>query len=538
MLQLIQEYISKLTEVDKQLEKLMTDRKIIETELSALTTAIKNQSEVFGKIISLSHDCAFILDGHSRFTYASISGAQLFGLKQLDVIGKNWRELGLPREIMIPFEAHLKTVFLLGTSMSKVAKVAFPHGIRYLEYFLNPIFGRNHVVAAVFCVARDVTQNKESETIQQQLTLQYINEAQRLQQLIDTAPLAILTVDSEGFITAINNTAIQLLPQIYNRFKSSQVHQMSMAIQEDYADDLLIARALQGEEINSRLCQRGEKCFLASVHPTREPSSGKIIGAVAFYQDITELEQLRKELARLDRLNLIGEMAAGVAHEIRNPMTVVMGYIQMLAAKAEDEQREKYAIIMEELNCINTIVTDFLSLAKNKAVVKEEQNINSIINSIVPLLQADAAKHDIEVVLNLEEAMPMLLLNEKEMKQLILNLSRNAIEAMTAKGKLYIKTKVRPDKVELITIDNGCGIDQEYMSKIFDPFFTTKDCGTGLGLAVCYSIVERHGGKIDLKSTVGAGTTFTISFPRIEGERPGKVSISTDTDKWLETMLD
>lgn len=117
----------------------------------------------------------------------------------------------------------------------------------------------------------------------------------------------------------------------------------------------------------------------------------------------------------------------------------------------------------------------------------------------------------------------MLLLNEKEMKQLILNLSRNAIEAMTAKGKLCIKTRVRPDKVELITIDSGCGIEQEYLSKIFDPFFTTKDHGTGLGLAVCYSIVERHNGRIDIKSTVGAGTTFIVSFPRMEVRQSQKI---------------
>lgn len=518
MLELIQDYIDKLKKVDGQLERLMSDRQLIETELSALATAIKSQSEVFGKIISLNQDCAYILDSNCRFKYASISGARLFGFQQTEVIGRNWRELGLPREIMIPFEAHLKTVFLLGTSVSQVAKVSFPYGIRYLEYYLSPIVSRNGIVEAVYCVARDVTQKKESETIQEQLTLEYLNEAQRLQHLIDIAPMAIITVDSEGFITAINQTALTLLPQINKRFCTRGRYQLPFTELEDGTDELLITRALKGEEIKGSLCEREDKLYIINVYPTKDKMTGKVLGAVAFYQDVTELERLRKEIMRLERLNLIGEMAAGVAHEIRNPMTVVMGYIQLLAVKADEEQKKKYDIIFEELNHINSIVTDFLSLAKNKAVIKEYKNINSIITNLFPLLQTDAAKHDMEVFLNLDSQMPETYISEKEVRQLILNLSRNAIEAMVGKGKLIIETQVLPEKIILRMIDTGCGIDNDSINKIFDPFFTTKDNGTGLGLSICQSIVERHKGTIIINSDNGIGTTVTVTFPRYECE--------------------
>lgn len=515
MIQLIEDYIEKLKNVDNQLESLMSDRKTIETELSALTKAINKQSSVFGTIVSMSHDCSFIFDKNGKFTYSSLAGSQLFGLKQTDIIGKSWRELGLPREIMIPFEAHLKTVFILGTSVANVAKVSFPYGIRYMEYYLNPILGKNLTVDAVFCSVRDVTQHKESETVQQQLTLQYLHEAQRLQQLIDTAPVAILTVDSEGFITAINQAAIDFLPRISNQFKGRQLYRMSLKSQEDKCGGALIARALNGEEIKSCLFKHEDQHYLISAYPTREKNTGVILGAVAFYQDITEVERLRKQLARLDRLNLIGEMAAGVAHEIRNPMTVVMGYLQMLSARAEADWKDKYDIIMEELNRINSIVTDFLSLAKNKMVEKAANNLNEIIRSIYPLIMADATKNDIEVQLTLAEEMPDLLLNEKEIKQLVLNLSRNAFDAMESKCRLFsITTHVYPDKVQLITTDNGCGIERQYLEKIFDPFFTTKDSGTGLGLSVCLSIVERHQGTVEIQSEVGQGTSVVISFLR------------------------
>nr|WP_092069672.1 ATP-binding protein [Dendrosporobacter quercicolus]NSL47551.1 PAS domain-containing protein [Dendrosporobacter quercicolus DSM 1736]SDL94076.1 PAS domain S-box-containing protein [Dendrosporobacter quercicolus] len=515
MLELIQDYIEKLKNVDKQLETLLSDRKIIETELSALTKAIKRQSRVFGAIVSMSNECSFIIDRNATFTYASIAGAQLLGLKQLDVIGKNWRELGLPREVMVPFEAHLKTAFLLGTSVTNVAKVQFPYGIRYMEYYLNPVLGKTLNVDAVFCVIRDVTQHKESETVQQQLTLQYLHENQRLQQLTDAAPMAILTVDGDGFITAINQAAIELLPHISDSFKGPKLYRTSLKLHNDTCGGALIARALNGEEIKSGLFEYNDRHYLISAFPTREKDTGVILGAVAFYQDITEVEKLRKELARLDRLNLIGEMAAGVAHEIRNPMTVVMGYLQMLSGRAEDGLQEKYDIIMEELNRINAIVTDFLSLAKDKLVEKESSNLNEIINSIYPLIMADATKNDIEVKLVLADDMPELLLNEKEIKQLILNLVRNAIEAMKADcRRLGIETHVHDDKVELITSDSGCGIDSQHLNKIFDPFFTTKDNGTGLGLAVCQSIVDRHKGSVEIRSEIGRGTAVIVTLPR------------------------
>ncbi len=515
MLELIEDYIEKLKNVDNQLESLMSDRKLIETELSALTKAIKNQSKVFGTIVSLTHDCSFIFDQNGRFTYASIAGAQLLGLKQIDIIGKSWRELGLPREVMIPFEAHLKSVFLLGTAISNVAKVVFPYGIRYMEYYLSPIMGKHLTVDAVFCVARDVTQHKEAETVQQQLTLQYLHEAQRLQQLIDTAPMAIVTVDSEGFITAINQAAIDFLPRISEQFKGRNLYRVSLKSQEDQCGGAIITRALDGEEIKSCLFKHNDQHYLISAYPTRDKNTGAILGAMAFYQDITEVEKLRKQLARLDRLNLIGEMAAGVAHEIRNPMTVVMGYLQMLSARSDTSRKDKYDIIMEELNRINSIVTDFLSLAKNKLVEKEANNLNDIIQSIYPLISADAMKNNIDVQLDLASEMPELLLNEKEIKQLILNLSRNAFEAMTAKqNRFCITTRVYTDRIELITTDNGCGIEPQYLEKIFDPFFTTKDNGTGLGLAVCLSIIERHQGTVEIQSEVGKGTSVIISFMR------------------------
>lgn len=510
MMKLVQEYIEKLRKVDEQLVKVMSDRKIIEKELSNLAVEIRQQTEVFGKLVTFTFDSTFIFNKKGIFTYASLSAAQLLGLTPTEMIGKNWRDLYLPRDVMIPFEAHLKTVFNLGTPLSRNTRVQFPIGVRYLEYFLNPVLNKTRTVDAVVCVIRDITDQYIADTVQHQLTQEYLNEAQRLQQLIDNAPMAIIAVDNEGYITAINATALSFLPNIRdNRFLNSLDNNTH---NDQYEEAEIIDRTLKGEYVTAHCIQRGTQYFMVNSYPMKDKQTASILGAVIFYQDITEQEQLRKKLQWIDRITLIGEMAAGVAHEIRNPMTVVKGYVQMLSMKAEPDKMEQYQIILEEIDRINKIVTDFLSLARNKNTEKSNQNINKIIRNLHPLLQADATKYDIEVDIGIDEAVPNILLNEKEIIQLILNLCRNGIEAIGKKGHITIRTDYTQKNIELRVGDSGAGIPKEHIDKIFDPFYTTKADGTGLGLSICLSIVERHGGTIYINSDA-IGTEVIVTFP-------------------------
>lgn len=227
-----------------------------------------------------------------------------------------------------------------------------------------------------------------------------------------------------------------------------------------------------------------------------------------------EKEQVNRELVKLDRLNLVSQMAAGVAHEIRNPMTVVMGYLQRLYIKATSEQtKEHLRLILEELKRVDEIIADFLSLARNKPLEISKQQLNTIVSNLYPLIYADAVNKSIEVILNLEGNLPEIYCNKKEISQLFLNLCRNAIEAIGGKGRLRIQTLQKNDSVELQVEDNGCGIPSALIDKIFDPFFTTKEQGTGLGLAVCRRIVERHCGKLRIESNECIGTKFIVQFP-------------------------
>lgn len=231
--------------------------------------------------------------------------------------------------------------------------------------------------------------------------------------------------------------------------------------------------------------------------------------------DVADKKRLDNEIARLDRLNLVGEMAAGIGHEIRNPMTTVRGFLQMLSEKADCARYADYfSLMIEELDRANSIITEFLSLAKNKAIEFKTQDLNRIIKVIMPLISADAMVTDNDIEVELGDV-PKLLLDEKEIRQLLLNLVRNGLEAMSPGGTLGIKTFCEGGEVVLAVTDHGKGIEPDVMEKIGTPFYTTKENGTGLGLAVCYSIAARHKAAVTV-DTGPTGTTFCVRF-RTEG---------------------
>ncbi|MFA4884734.1 MAG: ATP-binding protein, partial [Desulfotomaculaceae bacterium] len=236
---------------------------------------------------------------------------------------------------------------------------------------------------------------------------------------------------------------------------------------------------------------------------------------LVFGIDITEQKRMGKEIARLDRLNLVGEMAAGIGHEIRNPMTTVRGFLQMLGEKDDcTKYKDYFSLMIEELDRANSIITEYLSLAKNKPVELKRQNLNRIVTVILPLITADAMVTDKHIEIELAD-IPKMLLDEKEIRQLILNLVLNGLEAMSTGGRLIIKTSAEDDEVVLEVRDHGKGIKPDVLEKIGTPFYTTKENGTGLGLAVCYSIAARHNAAIKVE-TGPDGTTFIVRFKAMQ----------------------
>ncbi|WP_054958624.1 two-component system sensor histidine kinase NtrB [Paenibacillus dakarensis] len=345
-----------------------------------------------------------------------------------------------------------------------------------------------------------------------------------LKQLLEVIPLGMSVIDRRGTIIMMNEHLASYYKQSYPHFASG--HLIGRTFYEAFKGtgipevlNQLITQALRGTQSGFEVIREGTMTFLAGTFPLVNPRTQHIDGVVTIVQDITEKENLKSELINFDRLSMVGQMAASITHEIRNPMAVIRGFLQLMKEKSPDTLDHYYRIVMDELDRANGIISDFLSLAQNRIVEKERCHIHDIIHELGPLLWADANLRGQSIDLRLDSYVPRMDLNSNEIKQLILNLCRNAMEAMDDKGVLTIETRRVDDVVELCVSDTGPGIPKEKLDRLFEPFFTTKSKGTGLGLALCMSIVQRHQGEISVQSEEGVGTTFTISFPGLRRDK-------------------
>ncbi|WP_232035655.1 PAS domain S-box protein [Methylomusa anaerophila] len=298
-----------------------------------------------------------------------------------------------------------------------------------------------------------------------------------------------------------------------------------------YSTDILASKQERQELINQLVTENQLHCQLHCLKKTIRTVSGKertvqisaepitLSGSnepyiLYVFNDITEQLHLQKELARLDRLNLIGEMAVGIGHEVRNPMTTVRGFLQMLMRKdATAKYNSYYSIMIEELDQANAIITEFLSLAKNRSVNLQPMNLNTLIAALASIIQADPLMNGKSFSLNLDD-IPDVLLDEKEIRQLILNLARNGLEAMEGSGELTITTFSTKERVIMAIADQGPGISADALDKLGTPFFSTKDQATGLGIAVCYSIAAKHEAELKFY-TSPQGTTVQVRFKKM-----------------------
>ncbi|MGB6408024.1 MAG: ATP-binding protein, partial [Planococcus donghaensis] len=211
-------------------------------------------------------------------------------------------------------------------------------------------------------------------------------------------------------------------------------------------------------------------------------------------------------------LELIGQMAAGISHEIRNPMTTVRGFLQLLTDNKELEGYNSYfELMIEELDRANSIISEFLSMGNTRSSDLKMQNLNAIITDIAPLLKIDTFSQNKFIEIETMD-LPDLLLNRNEIRQLLINICRNGLEAMNPGEMLSIRTYIENDNTVVLEIeDEGMGMSEEILKKIGTPFYTTKDNGTGLGLGVSYAIAARHRAKIDVQSS-SDGTIFSFKF--------------------------
>jgi two-component system NtrC family sensor kinase len=233
-----------------------------------------------------------------------------------------------------------------------------------------------------------------------------------------------------------------------------------------------------------------------------------------------ELEQAQTQLIRTEKLASIGQLAAGVAHEINNPLGTILIYSHLIQKSLEpdDPKREDIALVISEANRAKDIVQGLLSFAREKKLRASEVNVNDILEEVLSLVVNQSLFHNIKIKKSFDQGPQTIVADETQLKQVFLNIILNAAQAMEGNGKLTISTIFDKKQIKIKIADIGPGIPPEVMGKLFSPFFTTKEKGTGLGLAISYGIIERHQGKIDVETDLGKGSTFVITLPVVVSE--------------------
>ena len=252
----------------------------------------------------------------------------------------------------------------------------------------------------------------------------------------------------------------------------------------------------------------------------------KLEHAMASLEDIIKmLQEKQAQLVEAEKLASIGKFAAGIAHEINNPLTSVLTFSHLLLEQCDkdDPRCQKLRMMARETERARNIVRQLLSFSREMVINPVLININQPVQEIVESIEAQGAFKDIDLSMDLAEDLPMIQADPAQLGQVVMNLVLNAIHAITPPGSIEVKTRRAGQHVEMVITDSGSGIPKEHLNKIFDPFFTTKGVnrGTGLGLAVSYGIIKKHGGDISVMSTEGHGAAFIVRLPveKAEGER-------------------
>ena len=245
--------------------------------------------------------------------------------------------------------------------------------------------------------------------------------------------------------------------------------------------------------------------------------SGETIQAIQYIKDVTDRLKLQSQLREVEQMAGIGQMAANVAHEIRNPLIAVGGFARQLheALEPGDERREYTSIILEEVTRLEQILREQLTLERHLQPILAPVDINQILRDVRKLLSHGFLSTRTRVIGRLSDALPVTMGDANQLKQAFLNVVNNSLQSMTEGGTVEISTEQEGRNIVVTITDNGPGIAPEVMSKLFVPFFTTRKTGSGLGMAVTRRIVENHGGTIDVESQVGAGTVVRITLPII-----------------------
>ncbi|MCI3922190.1 PAS domain S-box protein [Paenibacillus sp. TRM 82003] len=465
--------------------------------------------ELYSLISKYTNDIISNLDASGKLLYVNDAVRTALGYEPDALIGTSFHELLHPDDYR-----HLLSQDRTKSSDVFVYRFRHVEG-RYLwfETVIQRMFDASGVNTHSINVSREITARKRLEeellAVKQQLESFMEHNADMIllfqdDRIVKTNP----AFDSQtGWtLTELSDGSVQSAPLFLVEERQGALKEKLVRVER--------GETTTGHETVIR-CKSGQIMdVIATVSPIRD-CAGRVNGGSIILRDITERKKTEDLLLRSEKLTIAGQLAAGIGHEIRNPLTTLQGFLYLLP-KSPEKQSQYLEIMKQELDRINLIAGELLLLAKPQAEIRKPVKMDAILNEVIELMRPEASLNDVEIVCADDFVGDAELICDKnQVKQVFINILKNAIESMSAGGAATVEMAVCPEAREVtVTLeDQGCGIPEERLRKIGEPFYSTKDKGTGLGMLVSYRIVESHSGRIDVESEIGKGTRIAVTFP-------------------------
>ena len=474
--------------------------------------ALNLQRAYFQQLFDKSPDAIALIDMNDRVVQVNKGFEMLFSYSAEEAKGQSIRELLIPEEDVQDASAFLQKIFAGEVVRRESARRRKDGSLVDASILGYPIRFNGGFVGA-YIIYTDITKRKETEEALKRA-------AEEWRRTFDSITDAISIHDRDFRILRVNKAFADLFQKSPRQVIGKHCYSLHRGEKPisgcPHQQTLATGKPAAAEFYESHV----GKYLRESTSPIFN-EEGEVVGSVHIIRDITEQKQQNEQLMMADRLASIGELAAGTAHELNNPLTSVIGFSQLLMDMGKDipdDIREDVKLIHNEAQRAASVTKNLLTFARKYAPEKQLTQINNIIEDVLKLRAYEQKANNIEVKKKLAPNLPEIMVDFFQMQQVFLNIIINAEYFMTEahkKGTLTITTKKQNGSVRISFADDGPGIPEENLSRIFDPFFTTKEAGkgTGLGLSICHGIVTEHGGQIYARSQPGKGATIVIELP-------------------------
>ena len=470
----------------------VTDKRNMELQL-------KKSEERFREMFQHALDAIVLVDNNGQIKRANPAASRAFELPLDDLVRSKLHDF-VPKNDKKVFS--IVKQFGARGEIREELEFHMPNGQKkLLEFTANKgiIDGFNMIIF------RNVSERRKMEKDLRE-------SEQKFRKIFNNAMDGILLWDNKCNIIDANPNASKILGLSKEELMNNSLH---WYIQHDQLGEIQAQwrECPESEELSGEVSLDGDRGTQIIEYSAKK---NVIEGLhMTIFRNITEKREMEDQLRKSDTLTVVGELAAGIAHEIRNPMTALKGFIQLLQnSMIEDQYAMYFDVITSELKRIESIITEFLVLAKPQAISYQRKNATVIMKETLDLLSAQASLENVQFITSIEEGLPDIYCEPNQLKQVFINILKNAIEVMPKGGTVSVGLeKIEGEQVLISIRDEGTGIPEDKLKKLGEPFYTTKERGTGLGLMVSYKIVEEHKGTIEVRSELGKGTTFHIKLP-------------------------